>query len=223
MPDYLEKTSAPAYYEPGTPDGSRPGRIRIDTYNATQRNLYAVETIAYHEGIPGHHLQVSIARELEGIPEFRKFAGYTAFSEGWGLYSEHLGKDIGFFQDPYSDYGRLEGDIWRSIRLVVDTGVHSQHWTREQMVQYFHDHSTIDEPSVQAEVDRYIAWPGQALAYKIGQLKILELRDRAKKELGDKFDIRAFHDQVLDSGALPLDVLDERITAWIASQKSSAH
>ena len=223
VPDYLEKTSAPAYYEPGTPDGSRPGRIRIDTYNATQRNLYAVETIAYHEGIPGHHLQVSIARELEGIPEFRKFSGYSAFSEGWGLYSEHLGKDVGFFQDPYSDYGRLEGDIWRSIRLVVDTGVHSQHWTRDQMVQYFHDHSSIDEPSVQAEVDRYIAWPGQALAYKIGQLKILELRDRAKKELGDNFDIRAFHDQVLDAGAMPLDVLDERITAWIASRKPAAH
>jgi uncharacterized protein (DUF885 family) len=223
VPDYLEKTSAPAYYEAGTPDGSRPGRIRVDTYNAAQRNLYAVETIAYHEGLPGHHLQVSIARELEGIPEFRKFGGYTAFAEGWGLYSEHLGKDVGFFQDPYSDYGRLEGDIWRSIRLVVDTGVHSQHWTREQMVQYFHDHSTIDEPSVQAEVDRYIAWPGQALAYKIGQLKILEVRDRAKRELGDKFDIRAFHDQVLDSGALPLDVLSARIDAWIASQKASAH
>jgi len=221
VPAYLEKTSAPAYYEPGTPDGSRPGRIRIDTYNATQRNLYAVETIAYHEGLPGHHLQVSIARELDGIPEFRKFGGYSAFSEGWGLYSEHLGKDVGFFQDPYSDYGRLEADIWRAIRLVVDTGVHSQHWTREQMVQYFHDHSSIDEPSVQAEVDRYIAWPGQALAYKIGQLKILELRDRAKKALGDKFDLRAFHDQVLDSGALPLDVLDARITAWIASQNSS--
>ena len=222
VPEYLEKTSAPAYYEPGTPDGSRPGRIRIDTYNATERNLYAVETIAYHEGLPGHHLQVSIARELEGIPEFRKFSGYSAFSEGWGLYSEHLGKDVGFYQDPYSDYGRLEADIWRAIRLVVDTGVHSQHWTRDQMVQYFHDHSSIDEPSVQAEVDRYIAWPGQALSYKIGQLKILELRDRAKKELGDKFDLRAFHDQVLDSGALPLDVLDARIAAWIAGQKSSA-
>jgi len=222
VPEYLEKTSAPAYYEPGTPDGSRPGRIRIDTYNATERNLYAVETIAYHEGLPGHHLQVSIARELEGIPEFRKFGGYSAFSEGWGLYSEHLGKDVGFYQDPYSDYGRLEADIWRAIRLVVDTGVHSQHWTRDQMVQYFHDHSSIDEPSVQAEVDRYIAWPGQALSYKIGQLKILELRDRAKKELGDKFDLRAFHDQVLDSGALPLDVLDARIAAWIAGQKSSA-
>ena len=158
--------------------------------------------------------------ELQGVPEFRKFGGYTAFSEGWGLYAERLGKDVGFYQDPYSDYGRLEGDIWRAIRLVVDTGVHSQHWTRQQMVDYFHDHSAIDETSVQAEVDRYIAWPSQALAYKIGQLKILELRDRAKKELGAKFDIRAFHDQVIDSGSLPLDVLDERITAWIASQKS---
>jgi uncharacterized protein (DUF885 family) len=220
VPDYLEKTSAPAYYEAGTPDGSRPGRLRINTYNATTRNLYQVEDLSYHEGLPGHHLQISIARELQGVPEFRKFGGYTAFSEGWGLYAERLGKDVGFYQDPYSDYGRLEGDIWRAIRLVVDTGVHSQHWTRQQMVDYFHDHSAIDETSVQAEVDRYIAWPSQALAYKIGQLKILELRDRAKKELGPKFDIRAFHDQVIDSGALPLDVLDERITAWIASQKS---
>ncbi|MGA8743427.1 MAG: DUF885 domain-containing protein [Terracidiphilus sp.] len=220
VPDYLEKTSAPAYYEAGTPDGSRPGRLRINTYNATTRNLYQVEDLSYHEGLPGHHLQISIARELQGVPEFRKFGGYTAFSEGWGLYAERLGKDVGFYQDPYSDYGRLEGDIWRAIRLVVDTGVHSQHWTRQQMVDYFHDHSAIDETSVQAEVDRYIAWPSQALAYKIGQLKILELRDRAKKELGAKFDIRAFHDQVIDSGALPLDVLDERITAWIASQKS---
>jgi uncharacterized protein (DUF885 family) len=221
VPDYLEKTSAPAYYQGGTPDGSRPGRLFIDTYNATDRDLYQVESIAYHEGLPGHHLQISIARELDGIPEFRKFSHYTAFSEGWGLYSERLGKDVGFYQDPYSDYGRLQADIWRAIRLVVDTGVHSQHWTREQMVQFFHDHSAIDETSIQAEVDRYIAWPSQALAYKTGQLKILELRDRAKKELGDKFDIRAFHDQVLDAGAMPLDVLDERITAWIASRKSS--
>jgi uncharacterized protein (DUF885 family) len=220
VPDFLEKNSAPAYYEAGTPDGSRPGRLFIDTYNPTDRDLYQVEEIAYHEGLPGHHLQISIARELQGVPEFRKFGGYTAFAEGWGLYAERLGKDVGFYQDPYSDYGRLQGDIWRAIRLVVDTGVHSQHWTRPQMVDYFHDHSAIDETSIQAEVDRYIAWPSQALAYKIGQLKILELRDRAKKELGPKFDIRAFHDQVIDSGALPLDVLDERITAWIASQKS---
>jgi uncharacterized protein (DUF885 family) len=219
VPDYLEKTSAPAYYEPGTPDGSRPGHLFIDTYNATGRNLYGVESIAYHEGIPGHHLQISISQELEGMPDFRKFERYTAYTEGWGLYAERLGKDVGFYQDPYSDYGRLEADIWRAIRLVVDTGVHSEHWNREQMVQYFHDHSAIDETSIQAEVDRYIAWPAQATAYKIGQLKILELRDRAKKALGDKFDIRAFHDQVLDSGALPLDVLDARIDAWIAAQK----
>jgi uncharacterized protein (DUF885 family) len=221
VPDYLEKTSAPAYYEPGAPDGSRPGRLFIDTYDAADRNLYSVEVIAYHEGLPGHHLQISIAQELDGLPAFRKYSGYTAYAEGWGLYSERLGKDVGFYQDPYSDYGRLEGDIWRAIRLVVDTGVHSEHWNREQMVQYFHDHSAIDETSIQAEVDRYIAWPGQALAYKIGQLKILELRDRAKTALGDKFDLRAFHDLVLDSGALPLDVLSDRIDAWIASQKAS--
>jgi uncharacterized protein (DUF885 family) len=219
VPDFMERTSAPAYYEPGTPDGSRPGRLRIDTYNATDRNLYAVEAIAYHEGLPGHHLQISISQELQGVPEFRKFGGYTAYTEGWGLYSERLGKDVGFYQDPYSDYGRLEADIWRAIRLVVDTGVHSKHWTREQMVDFFHEHSAIDETSIQAEVDRYIAWPSQALAYKVGQLKILELRDKAKKALGAKFDIRAFHDQVLDSGALPLDVLEKRIDDWIAAQK----
>ena len=222
VPSYLEKNSSTAYYQQGAPDGSRPGRLFIDTYNASDRNLDAVEAIAYHEGLPGHHLQVSIGQEQQGVPEFRKFDDYSAFSEGWGLYAERLGKDVGFYQDPYSDYGRLEGDIWRAIRLVVDTGVHSKHWTRQQMVDYFHDHSAIDETDVQSEVDRYIAWPSQALAYKIGQLEILALRDRAKKELGDKFDIRAFHDQVIDSGAMPLDVLEERITAWIATQKPGA-
>jgi uncharacterized protein (DUF885 family) len=221
VPDYLEKTSAPAYYQTGAPDGSRPGRLFIDTYNATDRNLDSVEAIAYHEGLPGHHLQYSIARELDDVPTFRKYGGYTAYSEGWGLYAERLGKDVGLYQDPYSDYGRLEADIWRAIRLVVDTGVHSRHWSREQMVQYFHDHSAIDETTVQSEVDRYIAWPAQALAYKIGQLKILELRDRAKKALGERFDLRAFHDQVLDSGALPLDVLSGRIDSWIAQQKAA--
>jgi uncharacterized protein (DUF885 family) len=219
VPDYLEKTSAPAYYQPGTPDGSRPGRLFINTYNATGRNLYNVESIAYHEGIPGHHLQISIAQQLTGVPAFRKYERYTAYTEGWGLYAERLGKDAGFYQDPYSDYGRLEADIWRAIRLVVDTGVHSEHWNRQQMLDFFHDHSAIDETSVQAEVDRYIAWPSQALAYKIGQLKILELRDRARKALGDRFDLRAFHDQVLDAGALPLDVLSDRIDTWIAAQK----
>jgi uncharacterized protein (DUF885 family) len=218
MPEFLAKTAPPAYYEPGTPDGSRPGRMLVDTYKATDRNLYAVEAIAYHEGVPGHHLQISIARELKDVPSFRKFGRYTAYTEGWGLYAEQLGKDAGFYQDPYSDYGRLEADEWRAIRLVVDTGVHSMHWTRDQMVQYFHDHSNIDETTIQSEVDRYIAWPGQALAYKIGELKIMELRDRAQKLLGDKFDIRAFHDEVLDAGPLPLDVLQTRIDAWIAHQ-----
>ena len=222
VPDYAAKTSPPAYYEAGTPDGSRPGRLFINTYNAAGRNLYGVEAIAYHEGIPGHHLQISIAQELKGLPEFRKYGGYTAYIEGWALYAEHLGKDAGFYQGPYSDYGRLEADIWRAVRLVVDTGVHSQGWTRDQMVQYFHDHTALDETSVQTEVNRYIAWPGQALAYKIGQMKILELRDRAQKALGGKFDIRAFHDQVLDAGALPLDVLEQRIDGWIAAQKAAA-
>jgi uncharacterized protein (DUF885 family) len=222
VPDFLEKTSAPAYYEPGAPDGSRPGRLFIDTYNVTDRNIYNVEAIAYHEGLPGHHLQVSIAQELTGIPDFRKQVQYTSYVEGWGLYSERLGKLVGFYQDPYSDFGRLDTDIFRAVRLVVDTGVHSEHWTRQQMVDYFHAHTNMDETSIQAEVDRYVAWPSQALAYKIGQLKLLELRDRAQKAMGNKFDIRAFHDQVLDSGALPLDVLSDRIDAWIASQKAAA-
>ena len=223
IPEYRAKTSAQAYYEEGNADGSRPGRITVNLYNATERSLIDVEAIAYHEGIPGHHLQISIGKELEGIPEFRKEAGYTAFVEGWALYSERLGKDAGFYQDPYSDYGRLEADMWRAIRLVVDTGVHAQHWTREQMIQYFHAHSSMDELNIQSETDRYIGWPGQALAYKIGQLKILELRDRAKKALGAKFDIRAFHDEVLDSGALPLDVLEQRVDGWIAGQVGAGH
>jgi uncharacterized protein (DUF885 family) len=219
VPDYLAKNAASAYYQSGTPDGSRPGRLFIDTYNYADRDVDEVEAVAYHEGLPGHHMQISIAQEMQNVPEFRKFETFTAYTEGWGLYAERLGKDVGLYQDPYSDYGRLEGDIWRAIRLVVDTGVHAQHWTRQQMVDYFHEHSAIDETDVQAETDRYIAWPSQALAYKIGQLKILELRDRAKKALGNKFDIRAFHDQVIDSGAMPLDVLSDHIDAWIASQK----
>jgi len=221
VPDYLAPNAAPAYYESGTPDGRRPGRLYINTYNATGRNLYDVEAIAYHEGIPGHHLQISIAQELQGVPEFRKFQNYTAFDEGWGLYAEQLGKDAGFYTDPYSDYGRLEADIWRAIRLVVDTGVHSQHWTRQQMVDYFHEHSALDESTVQSEVDRYIANPGQALAYKVGELRLLDLREEAKAGLGSKFDIRAFHDEVLDSGSLPLDVLTDRIHAWIAKAKAT--
>ncbi len=217
MPPYLGKDQAAAWYAQGTADGSRPGRVNINTYNATERLVAPIEAVSYHEGVPGHHLQISIAEELTGLPEFRKYLGYTAYVEGWALYSERLGKEIGFYQDPVSDYGRLEADIWRAIRLVVDTGVHSEHWTRQQMVDYFHEHSAIDETNVQAEVDRYVAWPGQALGYKMGQLKILELRARAKDKLGAKFDLRAFHDVVIDSGALPLDVLETRVNAWIAA------
>jgi uncharacterized protein (DUF885 family) len=221
VPDYAAKNSMPAYYEESAP-GVRPGRLCVNMYNAKERNLYAVEAIAYHEGIPGHHLQLSLAKEQTGLPEFRRYDEYTAFVEGWALYAERLGKELGFYQNPYSDYGRLEADEWRAIRLVVDTGVHSEGWTRQQMIDYFHAHSNIDDATVETEVDRYIAWPGQALAYKLGQRKILELRERAQKALGAKFDLKAFHDEVLAAGALPLDVLDERITAWIAAQQPPA-
>jgi len=220
VPDYLEKDQAPAYYDHGSPDGSRPGTVYVNTYKFETRSLADVECRAYHEGLPGHHLQISIAQELTGVPQFRKYTYYTAYVEGWGLYAEQLGKDEGFYQDPYSDLGRVEADIWRAIRLVVDTGVHSQHWTRQQMVDYFHQHSDVADIEVQAEVDRYIAWPAQALGYKIGQLKLLELRAKARQALGDKFSLKAFHDQVLDAGALPLDYLEQRIDNWIAQQKT---
>jgi uncharacterized protein (DUF885 family) len=219
MPAFAEKNSPMAYYNQGTADGSRPGRVDVNLYNFAERSLTTVESVAYHEGVPGHHLQISIAQELTGMPESRKYQDYTAFVEGWALYSERLGKDIGFYKDPYSDFGRLDNDMWRAIRLVVDTGVHSQHWTRQQMVDYFHEHSALDETNIQSEVDRYIAWPAQALGYKMGQLKILELRDKAKAALGGKFDIKSFHDELLDSGALPMDVLEQRVDAWIAAQK----
>ncbi len=219
MPEYLGSGQASAWYAQGTADGSRPGRVNINTYHWQDRALAPIEAVAYHEGIPGHHLQISLAEEQTGLPEFRKYLGYTAYTEGWALYAERLGKEIGFYQDPVSDYGRLEADDWRAIRLVVDTGVHSMHWTRQQMVDFFHQHSAMDETNIQAEVDRYIAWPGQALGYKMGQLKILELRARAKQALGPKFDLKAFHDVVVDAGALPMDVLEQRVDAWIATTK----
>ncbi len=219
MPTYISQGWAQAWYAEGKADGSRPGRVNVNTYKWEGRSLEDVEAIAYHEGIPGHHLQISIAQELTGLPEFRKHIGYTAYTEGWALYSERLGKEVGFYTDPVNDYGRLEADVWRAIRLVVDTGVHSQHWTREQMLEYFRAHSTMDDTNIIAETDRYIAWPGQALGYKMGQLKISELRAKAKAALGDRFDIKGFHDVVLDSGALPMDVLEERVNAWIAEKK----
>jgi len=213
--------AVPADYTSGTASGSRPGHINVNEYDPLHRLLLNAEAIAYHEGIPGHHLQLSIAEELEGLPEFRRYEGYTAFVEGWALYSERLGKEVGMYQDPYSNYGRLENEMWRAIRLVVDTGVHSKHWTRQQMVDYFHKYTAMDEPNVQTEVDRYIAWPAQALAYKLGQLEILKLRQLAKDALGERFDIRAFHDEVLDDGALPLNVLDAQVTDWVNTQKSA--
>ncbi len=216
---FREKEAAGASYETGSPDGSRPGRVYVNTYEATSRKTLSTESTSYHEGVPGHHMQLSIQQELTDLPKFRQQGGYTAFVEGWALYSERLGKEVGYYQDPYSDYGRLNDEMLRAIRLVVDTGLHDKKWTRDQVVQFFRDHSAIDEVEIQAETDRYIVWPGQALAYKIGQLKILELRERAQKELGAKFDIRGFHDEVLGAGALPLQTLDERITRWIARKK----
>jgi uncharacterized protein (DUF885 family) len=219
---FREKGAAGASYETGSPDGARPGRVYVNTYEATSRKTLSFESTAYHEGIPGHHMQLSIQQELPELPPFRQQGGYTAFIEGWALYSERLGKEVGFYQDPYSDYGRLNDEMLRAIRLVVDTGLHHKHWTREQVVQFFRDHSAIDEVEIQSETDRYIVWPGQALAYKMGALKILELRDRAQKELGPKFDIRAFHDEVLGAGALPLQELEERINGWIARVRAHA-
>lgn len=219
MESFRDKDGAAADYSSGTPDGSRPGRININTYHASERSMISCESTAYHEAIPGHHMQISIAQELEGVPEFRKEGGNSAYAEGWALYCESLGKDLGFYKDPYSDYGRLSDEMLRAVRLVVDTGVHSMRWSRQQMVDYFHAHSGNDEVEIQAETDRYIAWPGQALAYKIGQLTILRLREKAKAELGAKFDIRGFHDEVLDAGALPMDILERRVNAWIEAQK----
>jgi uncharacterized protein (DUF885 family) len=218
---FREKAAPVAQYYPPAQDGSRKGQIVVNTGDFEHRALYPIESFAYHEGIPGHHFQISSAQELGELPAFRRNAFYTAYVEGWGLYAERLGKDVGLYQDPYSEYGRLTDEMFRAIRLVVDTGVHEKHWTRQQMVDYFHQHSTIDEPSIQAEVDRYIAFPGQALAYKIGQLKILELREQARAELGARFDIKAFHDELLGGGALPLDILEQRMTAWIAVQKQN--
>ncbi len=216
---FREKDASGAEYVPGAPDGSRPGTVQVNTSDPTKRLWMDMESTAYHEGVPGHHLQLTIQHELKNIPPFRQFGGYTAFVEGWALYSEQLGKEVGFYQDPYSDYGRLQDELLRAIRLVVDTGLHAKKWSREQVVKFFHDHSTIDEPSVQAETNRYIVWPGQALAYKVGQLTILRLRTEAQQALGDRFDLRAFHDEVLGAGALPLGVLEARIHAWIAAQK----
>jgi len=195
----------------------------VATSNFAQRSLVDDEAIAYHEGIPGHHMQLSIQRQLTGLPKFRlQGLGFTAFVEGWALYSEQLGKEVGFYQDPISDYGRLSSELFRAVRLVVDTGIHSKGWTRDQVVEFMRKSGAVDEPTIQSEADRYIAWPAQACSYKIGQLKFLELRKRARRALGPKFDIRAFHDEMLNGGSLPLDLLEARTDKWIAEQKAAS-
>jgi len=213
------QAAAATHYVTGTPDGKRPGRVVVATSNFAERSLIDDEAIAYHEGVPGHHMQLSVQQQLTGLPKFRLHSlGFNAYVEGWALYAEQLGKEVGFYQDPVSDYGRLSSELFRAVRLVVDTGIHSKGWSRDQVVAFFRESGAVDEPTIQSETDRYIAWPAQALSYKLGQLKFRELRERAQKELGPKFEIRAFHDEMLDGGTLPLDLLDARTDKWIAQQ-----
>jgi uncharacterized protein (DUF885 family) len=206
------------HYVAGTPDGKRPGRVVVAVADPTKRTLVLDEAVAYHEGVPGHHMQISIAQTLEGLPKFRLRGGYSAYAEGWALYSEELGKEIGFYKDPVSDYGRLNSELFRAVRLVVDTGIHDKNWSREKVIEFMHANDANDAVA-QTEADRYIAWPGQALAYKMGQLMIRKLRDEARAQLGPKFDIKAFHDEVLNGGAMPLDLLQERVERWLKDQK----
>jgi uncharacterized protein (DUF885 family) len=220
VPSYAEKSQTTAYYEPGNLDAARPGYFFANTYDLKSRPKWEMEALTLHEAVPGHHLQIAIALELEGVPEWRKYNDYTAFTEGWGLYAESLGEEMGFYKDPYSKFGQLTYEMWRAIRLVVDTGMHSLGWTRQQAIDFFKANAGKAEHDIIVEVDRYIVWPGQALGYKIGELKIKELRAWAQKELGDKFDVRAFHDQVLGNGAVPLDLLENNIREWVKDQKT---
>ncbi|AFL90503.1 hypothetical protein Terro_4306 [Terriglobus roseus DSM 18391] len=215
IPDFAAAEAT--HYNAGSPDGKRPGRVVVAVANPTTRTLVLDEAVAYHEGVPGHHNQISVAQTLKGLPKFRLRGGYTAYTEGWALYAEELGKEVGFYQDPISDYGRLNSELFRAVRLVVDTGIHDLGWSRDKVIAYMHEND-VNDAVAQTETDRYIAWPGQALAYKMGQLEIRKLRDKAKAKLGAKYDIKAFHDEVLDGGALPLDVLDARVSKWIDAQ-----
>jgi uncharacterized protein (DUF885 family) len=221
IPSYSERSQTTAYYQPGAGAFGRPGTFFANTYQLNSRPKWEMEALTLHEAVPGHHLQIALAQELEGVPEFQKHSETTAFVEGWGLYSESLGEEMGFYQDPYSKFGQLTYEMWRSIRLVVDTGMHALGWSREQAIQFFKDNAGKSEHDIVVEVDRYIVWPGQALAYKIGQLKIRELRALATAELGPKFDLRAFHDELLSRGAVPLDILEARMKEWIARRKAA--
>lgn len=217
IPDFAK--AAATHYVQGTPDGKRPGRVVVAVADPTKRTLVTDEAVAYHEGVPGHHLQISIAQTLQDVPKFRLHGFYSAYAEGWALYSEELGKEIGFYQKPVSDYGRLNSELFRAVRLVVDTGIHDKNWSREKVIDYMHAND-LNDAMAQTEADRYIAWPGQALAYKMGQLTIRKLREEARTQLGSKFNIKAFHDEVLNGGSMPLDLLQERVEQWIKAQAS---
>lgn len=218
---FREKSAGKAFYQSPSPDGSRPGTYYVNLYDLRDMSKTELEALAYHEGVPGHHLQRAVQTELTGLPPFRRFGGFTAYTEGWGLYSEELAKDMGFYTDPYSDFGRLGMELWRACRLVVDTGIHDKRWTRAQAIQYLKDNTPNPQGDIEKAIERYIVYPGQATAYMIGKLKIMELRDRAQKQLGPRFDFRAFHDTVLQSGPVPLDVLERRVNAWIAKEKGT--
>jgi len=216
---FREKSAGGAFYEDPAEDGSRPGRYYVNTYNMADEPKYQMEALTYHEAIPGHHMQIAIAQELKGVPKFRRHEFFTAYIEGWALYAEKLGKDVGKYEDPYSDFGRLSMEIFRAARLVVDAGIHTKHWTREQAIDYFMKNTANAKGDIEKEIERYFLWPGQATGYKIGMIKILELREHAKKELGDKFNIRQFHDVVLTNGAVSLTTLEELVKNWIAERK----
>jgi uncharacterized protein (DUF885 family) len=218
IPDFKAPSQTTAYYQPGAPAVGRPGYYFVNTYNLHARPKWEMEALSLHEAVPGHHLQISLAQEMDNVPEFRKHVGYSAFVEGWALYGESLGGELGLYKDPYSKFGQLSYEMWRAVRLVVDTGMHTMGWTRDQAIQFFKDNTGKTDQDITVEVDRYIVWPGQALAYKIGQLKIRELRASAEKQLGEKFDVRAFHDAVLENGAVPLSVLEPHVKNWLAKQ-----
>jgi len=215
---FREASASGGSYRSGTPDGSRPGVFYANAYNIKARGKWAMESLFLHEAIPGHHFQIMIQRENEDLPDFRRFGGFTAYSEGWGLYAESLGKELGVYVDPYSYFGGLNAELWRSIRLVVDTGIHAKAWTRQEVLDYMYANSAVAEVRAVAEAERFMAIPGQALAYKIGQLKIREIRDRAEASLGDKFSVKDFHTEVLKDGAMPLSMLESKLDRWIAAQ-----
>jgi uncharacterized protein (DUF885 family) len=216
--EWREKSAGKAFYQRGTPDGTRKGTFYANLYKMADMPTYEMEALAYHEGIPGHHMQGSIAQELTDLPEFRKYSGYTSYSEGWGLYCELLPKEMGFYKDPYSDFGRLAMELWRACRLVVDAGIHQKRWTREEAIAFLMENTPNSENSCTKAIERYIVMPGQATAYKVGMLHILKMREKAKTALGDKFDIRKFHDIFLRSGGVPLEIFEEQIDEWIAEE-----